>query len=86
MADITENDDLKSLIEREKRNLADEYFNEIWEAAQEDGIDGNIMAEAFIEGALSKLSEENSVEVSRLIAHFKELDEMGLLRGTRTIQ
>lgn len=86
MVDTPENDDLKTLIEREKRNLADEYFNEIWEAALEDGIDGNIMAEALLQGSLSKLSEDNCVEASRLINHYKEMDEMGLLRGTRTIQ
>ena len=82
-----EKDNLDELIEREKRALAKEYFDDVWANASADGIDVEILSETFIEGALRELVASNgNAEASKLIAHFKNLDDMGFLPTNRTLQ
>lgn len=80
-------DDIDTLIENEKRALAEECFREVWNELTDEGIDANIIAEVFVEAALKRLVDERgNDQASKLISHFKELDEMGFLPSNRTIQ
>ena len=78
---------LKRLIENEKRELVRERFHETWEELGLEDIEPDMIAEIFIDAALKRLiSERGGKEASKLIAHFKELDEIGFLSERHTIQ
>jgi len=79
--------DLDKLIEDEKRALVRECFSDVWEELSEEGVEIGMVAEVFIESALKKLvSERGNKEASKLIAHFKQMDEMGFLPERHTLQ
>lgn len=81
------NDNIDELIEKEKRALALECFREVWSELSEEGIDSAVIAEVFVESALKQLVlERGNQRASELLAHFRELDEMGFLPSTRTLQ
>lgn len=81
------NDNIDELIEKEKRALALECFREVWSELSEEGIDSAVIAEVFVESALKQLVlEKGNQRASELLAHFRELDEMGFLPSTRTLQ
>jgi len=81
----TEN--LDDLIEKEKKALAKEYFKDIWSDIQVEDLGTDLVVEVFVHEALERLASEKGVEqVTRLIAHFKNLDEMGILPAERTLQ
>lgn len=83
--EIPEN--LDELIEQEKRSLACEYFEEAWLEMREDGLSAKLIAEVYIDLALKKLIlEQGGSEATKLITYFKELNEMGFIQGSRTIQ
>jgi len=85
MSNIPKN--LDELIEQEKRSLAAEYFEEAWLEMRDDGLNAKLIAEVFMDLALKKLiNEKGDQEASRMIAHFKELDDMGFIPANRTIQ
>ncbi len=78
---------LKQLIANEKRELVRECFREVWEELSLEDIEPDMIAEVFIDSALKRLiSERGGQEASKLIAHFKELDEIGFLPGRHTLQ
>ena len=80
-------EDIDILINNEKRALVEECFLEVWTELTEEGIDPAVIAEIFVEAALKRLVREKGNEhASRLLAHFRELDEMGFLPPTRTLQ
>ena len=80
-------ENIDELIEKEKRSLAGEYFEEAWQGMQQDGLSADIVAEVYIDLALKKLiSEKGGSEASKLIAHFKQMDDMGFIPATGTIQ
>jgi len=82
---IAENID--DLIEKEKKALAKEYFDDIWSDIQAEDLGTDLIVEVFVHQALERLASEKGVEqVSRLIAYFKNLDEMGILPAERTLQ
>ena len=79
--------DIDTLIENEKRALVEECFREVWAELTEEAIDPALIAETFIESALKRLVvERGNEQASKLLAHFRELDEMGFLPSTRTLQ
>ena len=78
---------LKRLIENEKRELVRECFRETWEELRLEDIEPDLIAENFIDAALKQLiCERGGQNATRLIAHFKELDEIGVLSERHTIQ
>jgi hypothetical protein len=78
---------LDDLIEKEKRSLAGEYFEEAWMEMREDGLSARLIAEVYIDLALKKLVVENGdAEASKLLAHFRKLDEMGFIPASHTLQ
>ncbi|MEM7215861.1 MAG: hypothetical protein AAF423_09980 [Pseudomonadota bacterium] len=80
-------EDLDTLIEREKRALAEECCQEVWTELLDEGIDPSLIAEIFMESALKCLvRERGNDQATRLIAHFREMDERGLLPTIRTLQ
>ena len=84
-SNTTENID--DLIEKEKRALAEECFREVWSELFDEGVDSAVIAEVFVESALKQLVIERGNErASKLLAHFRELDEMGFLPSSRTLQ
>ena len=84
-SDIPEN--LDELIAREKRALIREYFEDVWTELKNEGLETPVIVETFVEAALDRLANESgSEEASRLIAHIKNLEEMGFLPADRTIQ
>lgn len=83
--EIPEN--LEELIEQEKRSLAKEYFTDAWSEVQIENLGTELVAEVFIKETIDRLAtERGNEEASKLIAHIKELDEMGILSSGHTLQ
>lgn len=79
--------DLSLLIENEKRELARGYLLEMWEELREEGLEPELLATEFVESTLKRLAAEcGGPEATRLISRVTQLDEMGLLPETRSIQ
>ncbi len=84
-SDIPEN--LDDLIDQEKRALAKEYFSDIWTDIQVENLGTKLIVEVFVQEAIERLANENGTEeASRLITHFKHMDELGILPVQRTLQ
>ena len=85
---MTENSkEIDELIEEQQRELARQYFAEIWENAVADGIDTEIVAEVIIERSLHEIARhQGNNAASRLISHFNELDKLGFLPVSQTLQ
>jgi len=84
-SNIPEN--LDDLIDQEKRSLAKEYFADAWAEVQVENLGTDLVAEVFIQEIIERLAiERGSEEASKLIKHFKNLDEMGILPLQRTLQ
>lgn len=80
-------DNLDDLIEREKKALAKEYFSDIWTDIKDENLETELVVEVFVQEALERLANEKGMEqASKLITHFKNLDELGILPAERTIQ
>lgn len=80
-------DNLDDLIEQEKRALAKEYFSDIWADIQAENLGTELIVEVFIQEAIERLANEKGMdEASKLITHFKNLDELGVLPIQRTLQ
>ena len=80
-------ENLDDMIDREKRALVKEYFSDIWSDIQAEDLGTDLIVEVFIQEAIEKLANEKGTEeVSRLISHFKNLDELGILPVQRTLQ
>ena len=80
-------DNLDDLIDQEKRALAKEYFSDIWSDIQAENLGTELIVEVFIQEAIERLANEKGMEeASRLITHFKNLDELGILPLQRTLQ
>lgn len=87
MKRLTNNSDLSELIEQEKRALARECFNEMWDELTDEHLGPEMIAEECVEAALQRLVAERGEHVAtKLISHFKQLDEMGLLPENRSLQ
>lgn len=85
----TENipENLDDLIQREKKALAKEYFADIWEDIQAEDLGTDLIVEVFVQEAIERLATERGIEeVSKLISHLKNLDELGILSLQRTLQ
>lgn len=84
---IEKNRSLEDLIENEKRALVRECFSEVWEELRLEDIEPKAIAEIFIDAALKRLIDERGdKEATRLIAHFKELNDVGFLTQTHSLQ
>ncbi len=80
-------DNLDDLIDQEKRALAKEYFSDIWSDIQAENLGTELIVEVFIQEAIERLANEKGMEeASKLITHFKNLDELGILPLQRTLQ
>jgi len=80
-------DNLDDLIDQEKRALAKEYFSDIWTDIQAENLGTDLIVEVFIQEAIERLANEKGMEqASKLITHFKNLDELGVLPLQRTLQ
>lgn len=80
-------DNLDDLIDQEKRALAKEYFSDIWADIQAENLGTHLIVEVFIQEAIERLANEKGMEeASKLITHFKNLDELGILPLQRTLQ
>lgn len=80
-------DNLDDLIDQEKRALAKEYFSDIWSDIQAENLGTDIVVEVFIQEAIERLANEKGLEqASKLITHFKNMDELGILPLQRTLQ
>lgn len=80
-------DNLDDLIDQEKRALAKEYFSDIWTDIQPENLGTQLIVEVFIQEAIERLANEKGMdEASKLITHFKNLDELGILPVQRTLQ
>lgn len=80
-------DNLDDLIDQEKRALAKEYFSDIWTDIQAENLGTDLIVEVFIQEAIERLANEKGMEqASKLISHFKNLDELGVLPLQRTLQ
>lgn len=79
--------ELEELILLEKRAVTRELINQAWDEAALEEIETSIIAETCINLALEKLaSTGNSADISRLIKHFKNLDELGVMPVSTTLQ
>lgn len=80
-------DNLDDLIDQEKRALAKEYFSDIWTDIQAENLGTQLIVEVFIQECIERLASEKGMEeASKLITHFKNLDELGILPLQRTLQ
>lgn len=87
MTSINIPDNLDDLIDQEKRALAKEYFSDIWTDIQAENLGTHLIVEVFIQEAIERLAFEKGMdEASKLITHFKNLDELGILPLQRTLQ
>jgi len=69
-------DNLDLLIEREKQLVAEEYFQNMWDAAIADGIDPEIIARALMLGSLSEISRNGSD--SQALSLLAEMDQLAV--------
>ncbi len=84
-SNIPEN--LDDLIDQEKRALAKEYFSDIWADIQAENLGTELIVEVFVQEAIERLANEKDMEeASKLISHFKNMDELGILPVQRTLQ
>lgn len=80
-------DNLDELIDQEKRALAKEYFSDIWSDIQAENLGTDLVVEVFVQEAIERLANEKGLEqASKLITHFKNMDELGILPLQRTLQ
>jgi len=79
--------ELEELILNEKKAITRDLIDSAWDEAVSEDIETSLIAEMYIEIALEKLSSAgNTSDVSRLIQHFKNLDELGYLPSNTTLQ
>jgi len=79
--------DLHAFIEKEMRALAGEYFEELWDEIEESNLDLDVIGEVLIERILGKIAASKGEEAaSKLVTHFSEMDQMGVLAGQRVLQ
>ena len=79
--------DLQTFIDKEMRALAGEYFEELWEEIEETNLDLDVIGEVMIGRILGKIASSKGEEsASKLVAHFSQLNEMGVLAGERVLQ
>lgn len=79
--------DLQAFIEKEMRALAGEYFEELWEEIEESNLDLDVIGEVLIERILGKIATAKGEKAaSRIVTHFANMDEMGVLAGQRVLQ
>lgn len=87
MSNLSISENIDDLIEKEKKALAKEYFDDIWSDIQAESLDTELIAEVFVQQTLERLANEKGMEeASRLIAYFKNMDELGILPSQRTLQ
>lgn len=80
-------ENLDDLIDQEKRALAKEYFADLWADIQVENLGTEMIVEVFVQEAIEHLAnEKGSEEASKLISHFKNMDELGILPLQRTLQ
>ena len=79
--------DLQSFIDKEMRALAGEYFEELWEEIEEANLDVDVIGEVMIGRILGKIAiSKGEDSASKVVAHFAQLNEMGVLAGDRVLQ
>lgn len=80
-------ENIEDLIDQEKKALAKEYFSDIWSDIQAENLGTELIVEVFIQEAIERLANEKGLEqASKLISHFKNMDELGTLPVQRTLQ
>lgn len=80
-------EELEELILHEKKAVTRELINQAWDEAALEEIETSIIAETCINIALEKLaSTGNSADITRLLKHFKSLDELGFMPSNTTLQ
>ena len=87
MTSSTIPENIDDLIDQEKKALAKEYFSDIWSDIQAENLGTELVVEVFIQEAIERLANEKGLEqASKLISHFKNMDELGTLPVQRTLQ
>lgn len=80
-------ENLDELIAEEKRLVAEEYFLEAWQAAEEDGIECDILARAFATRLLRKLTRDlGPLAADAFLDDLKRDADAGEFMSRRTIQ
>ncbi len=78
---------LDELIAEEKRLVAEELLLEAWEAAEQDGIDRDILARAFGNRLLKKLTKEfGPLAATQFLTELTEQNEAGDFIAQKTLQ
>lgn len=79
--------DLKSQIEDEKKAIIQQMFFDLWEDADEQGIEPELVAEILFESALRELVTKNGDgETERMLTRLRQLDEHGAFLPRFTLQ
>ncbi|MCB1439828.1 MAG: hypothetical protein H6888_05135 [Nitratireductor sp.] len=80
-------EEIDALILAEKRSITREIFAEAWERALEDGIEAEVIARAFIDGALGELARASGdSEALKMIAMIRSMEQGGEFLLDKTIQ
>ena len=80
-------DELDALIEEEKKRVAQEYFQDAWSSAVQEGIEPAILAESAIFAIMRQLGEtEGDAAVSELIDALPDLQECGQFLTDKKLQ
>ncbi len=78
---------LDDMIIEEKKRVAVEFFHEAWNAALNEGIEPQILAESAMFIALSELTrEQGETTVAAIVSQLPEQLESGVFLLDRTIQ
>ncbi len=78
---------IEDLIDAEMRALAGEYFEDAWNEVTAEDLDIQLVVEVFIECALKKIAKERGEDTaSKLVSHFRKMDEIGFLPEARVLQ
>ncbi|MFK7903343.1 MAG: hypothetical protein AB8B49_10940 [Nitratireductor sp.] len=79
--------EIDTLILEEKKSIAREHFIDVWESANAEGIDPDLMAKALVEGALSELASMQGDEAAaKLVNQIRSMESNGEFLADKTIQ
>lgn len=80
-------DEIDALILEEKKSIANEYFSEVWEAANAEGIEPSLMAETLIHNALKQLAAaRGDAEANKIIFDIRGMEANGEFLLDKTFQ
>lgn len=79
--------DLKAQIAEEKKAIIQQMFADLWDEANEQGIEPELIAEILVENSIRELvTKYGDGETGRMLTRLQKLDEHGAFLPQITLQ